>query len=63
MMLREAEAECLLIVGNNNCFGCIQHSNKSTLTKANQQHPNLDSGAKNDLGTETCIAQCPYTRK
>ena len=59
-MLQEAEAECPLIEGNENCFGCIRRSKKSIITKAHEQDPKTDPPAKNDLSTQTCQL-CPYT--
>ena len=59
-MLREAEAECPLIEGNENCFGCIRRSKKSIITKAHEQDPKADPPAKNDLSTQTCQL-CPYS--
>ena len=37
-MLREAEAECPLIEGNEKCFGCIRRSKKSIITKSHEQN-------------------------
>ena len=59
-MLREAEAECPLIEGNENCFGCIRRSKKSIITKAHEQDPKADPPAQNDLSTQTCQL-CPYS--
>ena len=55
-----AEAECPLIEGNKNCFGCIRQSKKSIITKALEQDPKADPPAKNDLSTQTCQL-CPYS--
>ena len=59
-MLREAEAECPLIEGNQNCFRCIRQSKKSIITKSHEQDPKPDPPAKNDLSTQTCQL-CPYS--
>ena len=40
-MLREAEAECPLIEGNDNCFGCIRRSKKSIITKTTNKTQKL----------------------
>ena len=58
-MMQEAEAECPLIEGNENCFVCIRRSKKSIITKAHEQDPKADPPAKNDLSTQTCQL-CPY---
>ena len=59
-MLREAEAECPLIEGNDNCFRWIRRSKKSIITKAQEQDPKVVHAAKNDLSTQTCQL-CPYS--
>ena len=41
IMLREAEAECPLIEGNENCFGCIRQSKKSIIMKAHEEEPKV----------------------
>ena len=46
IMLREAEAECPLIEGSENCFGCIRWSKKSIITKAHEEEPKVDPPAK-----------------
>ena len=62
IMLREAEAECPLIEGNENCFRCIRQSKKSIITKGHEEEPKVDPPAKNDLSTQTCQL-CPYSTK
>ena len=59
-MLREAEAECPLKEGNENCFRCIRWSKKSIIMKAHEQDPKADPPAKNNLSTQTCQL-CPYS--
>ena len=62
IILREGEAQCPLIKGNENCFGCIRRSQKSIITKANEPEPKVDPPAKNDVATQTCQL-CPFTVK
>ena len=62
VMLREGETEAPLLEGNENCFGCIRRSKKSIVTRAHEEEPRQHCEGPTDVTTQTCIANCPYTR-